>query len=126
MSVVITEDDFDIAAEHNKLKSASVGAIVTFTGTVRDLGGSETIAAMTLEHYPGMTESEIDKIIDTAKKRWPLDGVTVIHRVGRLLPQENIVFVVIFCKSYSKHSNFICIIYCIYNVFTFTTSRNCY
>ena len=55
MSVVITEDDFDIAAEHNKLKSASVGAIVTFTGTVRDLGGGETIAAMTLEHYPGMT-----------------------------------------------------------------------
>ena len=48
---------------------------------------------MTLEHYPGMTESEIDKIIDTAKKRWPLDGVTVIHRVGRLLPKENIVFV---------------------------------
>ena len=62
MSVVITEDDFDIAAEHNKLKSASVGAIVTFTGTVRDLGGSEAIEAMTLEHYPGMTESEIDKI----------------------------------------------------------------
>ena len=93
MSVVITEDDFDIAAEHNKLKSASVGAIVTFTGTVRDLGGGETIAAMTLEHYPGMTESEINKIIDSARKRWPLDGVTVIHRVGRLLPQENIVFV---------------------------------
>ena len=93
MSVVITEYDFDIAAEHNKLKSASVGAIVTFTGTVRDLGGGEVIAAMRLEHYPGMTESEIDKIIEAAKKRWPLDGVRVIHRVGRLLPQENIVFV---------------------------------
>ena len=50
MSVVITEDDFDIAAEHNKLKSASVGALVTFTGTVRDLGGGEAIASMTLEH----------------------------------------------------------------------------
>ena len=93
MSVVINEDDFDIAAEHNKLKSASVGALVTFTGTVRDLGGGEAIASMTLEHYQGMTESEINKIIDTAKVRWPLDGVTVIHRVGRLLPQENIVFV---------------------------------
>ena len=93
MSVVITEADFDIAAEHNKLKSASVGAIVTFTGTVRDLVGGEVIAAMTLEHYPGMTESEIDNIIHTAKTRWPLDGVTVIHRVGRLLLRENIVFV---------------------------------
>ena len=93
MSVVITEDDFDIAAEHNKLKSESVGAIVTFTGTVRDLGGGEAIKAMTLEHYPGMTETEINKIIHTAKTRWPLDGVTVIHRVGRLLVRENTVFV---------------------------------
>ena len=93
MSVVITEDDFDIAAEHDSLKSSSSGAIVTFTGTVRDLNDGEVITAMTLEHYPGMTESEIDKIIDKAKKRWPLDEVTVIHRVGRLLPKENIVFV---------------------------------
>ena len=93
MSVFITEGNFDLATEHNKLKSASVGAIVTFTGTVRDIGGGESIAAMTLEHYPGMTEAEINKIIDTAKERWPLDGVTVIHRVGRLLPLENIVFV---------------------------------
>ena len=88
MSVVITEDDFDIATEHNKLKSASVGAIVTFTGTVRDLGGGEAIKAMTLEHYPGMTESEINKIIHTAKTRWPLDGVTVIHRVGRFATRK--------------------------------------
>ena len=71
MSVVITEADFDIAAEHNKLKSASVGAIVTFTGTVRDFGDGEAIVAMTLEHYPGMTESEIANIIHTAKTRWP-------------------------------------------------------
>ena len=104
MSVVITEADFDIAAEHNKLKSASVGAIVTFTGTVRDLVGGEVIAAMTLEHYPGMTESEIDNIIHTAKTRWPLDGVTVIHRVGRLLLQENIVFVG--CASVHRQAAF--------------------
>jgi len=93
MGVFITENDFDIAAEHNKLKAASVGAIVTFTGTVRDLGGDEEISAMTLEHYPGMTESEIEAIIKKAEKRWPLSGVTVIHRVGRLRPLENIVFV---------------------------------
>ena len=104
MSVVITEDDFDIAAEHDKLKAASVGAIVTFTGTVRDLGGDEAIDAMTLEHYPGMTESEIEAIIDKAKQRWPLDGVTVIHRVGRLQTLENIVFVG--CASAHRHAAF--------------------
>ena len=104
MSVVITEDDFDIAVEHDKLKTASVGAIVTFTGTVRDLGGDEAIDAMTLEHYPGMTESEIEAIIDKAKERWPLDGVTVIHRVGRLRPLDNIVFVG--CASAHRHAAF--------------------
>ena len=104
MSVVITEDDFDIAAEHDKLKAASVGAIVTFTGTVRDLGGDESLAAMTLEHYPGMTEAEIEAIIEKAKQRWPLDRVTVIHRVGRLQPRENIVFVG--CASAHRHAAF--------------------
>jgi molybdopterin synthase catalytic subunit len=93
MSVLITTDDFDIAAQHEKLKSSAVGAIVTFTGTVRDLGDDEKISAMTLEHYPGMTETEIEAIVETAKSRWPLSGVTVIHRVGRLLPCDNIVFV---------------------------------
>ena len=92
MTVRITEDDFDIKAEHDALKSADTGAIVTFTGTVRDLpdGG---LNSMTLEHYPGMTESEIEAIITEAKARWSLKKVTVIHRVGRLLPTENIVFV---------------------------------
>ena len=104
MSVVITEDDFDIAAEHDKLKASSVGAIVTFTGTVRDLGGDESLDAMTLEHYPGMTEAEIEAIIDKAKQRWPLDGVTVIHRVGRLQMLENIVFVG--CASAHRHAAF--------------------
>ena len=92
MDVIITEDDFDIAAEHEKLKSADVGAIVTFTGTVREIAGGG-LNAMSLEHYPGMTESEINDIIQQAKVRWSLDKVTVIHRVGRLLPTENIVYV---------------------------------
>ena len=93
MSVFIIEDDFDIATQHDKLKSASVGAIVTFTGTVRDFGGNEKISAITLEHYPGMTESEIKTIVEKAKQRWPLVGVTVIHRIGTLQPLDNIVFV---------------------------------
>ena len=92
MGVRITEQDFNIAKEHESLKSADAGAIVTFTGTVRDLAGGG-LKAMTLEHYPGMTESEITMIIDQAKERWPLTKVTVIHRVGRLLPTDNIVFV---------------------------------
>jgi len=92
MNVIITEDDFDIASEHERLKSLDAGAIVTFTGTVRDVFGG-SLVAMSLEHYPGMTEAEISKIIEKAKKRWPLTKVTVIHRVGRLLPSSNIVFV---------------------------------
>ena len=92
MVVSITEDDFDIAAEHQKLKSVTAGAIVTFTGTVRDLADGG-LQAMTLEHYPGMTESEIEAIVATAQARWPLTAVSVIHRVGRLQPLDNIVFV---------------------------------
>ena len=67
MSVRITEDDFDIALEHEKLKSRDAGAIVTFTGTVRDLPNGGGLNAMTLEHYPGMTESEIEMIIEGTK-----------------------------------------------------------
>ena len=104
MSVVITNDDFDIAIEHDNLKASSVGAIVTFTGTVRDIVGGESISAMTLEHYPGMTEHEIEEIIKKAKQRWPLDGVTVIHRIGRLRPLDNIVFVG--CASAHRHVAF--------------------
>ncbi|MEK9745185.1 MAG: molybdopterin synthase catalytic subunit MoaE [Candidatus Puniceispirillum sp.] len=92
MVVRITEDDFDIAAEHQKLKSVTAGAIVTFTGTVRDLADGG-LQAMTLEHYPGMTESEIEAIVATAQTRWPLTAVSVIHRIGRLQPSDNIVFV---------------------------------
>ncbi len=92
MVVRITEDDFDIAVEHQKLKSVTAGAIVTFTGTVRDLADGG-LQAMTLEHYPGMTESEIEAIVATAQARWPLTAVSVIHRVGRLQPLDNIVFV---------------------------------
>ena len=93
MTIKITEDDIDIKAEHEALKSQDAGAIVTFTGTVRDLPDGGGLNAMTLEHYPGMTESEIETIVNEAKARWPLKKVTVIHRVGRLLPTENIVFV---------------------------------
>ena len=93
MDVRITEADFDITAEHDALKERAVGAIVTFTGTVRGDDDGAEITTLTLEHFPGMTEAEITRIIETARDRWSLAGVTVIHRVGRLLPEDNIVFV---------------------------------
>ena len=75
------------------MKKAGVGAVVMFAGIVRDTAKDPQLIAMTLEHYPGMTEQEIENIILQAEARWPLQGVRVIHRVGRLLPEENIVFV---------------------------------
>lgn len=92
-TVLITEQDFDIDAEYSALKTAGVGAVVIFAGIVRDTAGNPELQAMTLEHYPGMTEKEIESITEQARARWPLLGVRVIHRVGRLLPEENIVFV---------------------------------
>ena len=92
-TILITQDDFDIAGEYEALKQAGVGAVVIFSGVVRDNADNPRLLAMMLEHYPGMTEMEISTIIEEAKGRWPLASVRVIHRVGRLLPEENIVFV---------------------------------
>ena len=92
MNVRIQQADFDIAAEIAALKRATnVGAIVSFTGIVR---GDDGITSMTLEHYPGMTEREISRHIEEACARWPLAGVTVIHRIGDLAPGDNIVLVI--------------------------------
>ena len=88
-------EPFEAAAETAKLTRghSDIGAVVTFTGICRgeDAGGS--IVAMTLEHYPGMAEAEIGRHVSEAISRWPLTGVTVIHRVGRITPGENIVVV---------------------------------
>lgn len=93
-SVSVQEADFDISDEINALNNGrtDAGAIVTFTGTVRDLEGS--LKSMTLEHYPGMTEAELERIAKDAEARWPLTGCRIIHRVGRLLPGDNIVLVI--------------------------------
>ena len=84
--------DFDAAAETALLTRgrADIGAVVTFTGICR---GDGAIAGMTLEHYPGMAEAEIARHVAAAEARWPLAGVTVIHRHGRLVPGDNIVLV---------------------------------
>ena len=87
---------FDAAAEAGKLTRGrtDVGAVVTFTGICRGAEGTEPIAALTLEHYPDMAEAEISRHVEEAQKRWPLLGVTVIHRYGRITPGEDIVLVV--------------------------------
>jgi molybdopterin synthase catalytic subunit len=92
----LQREDFDVAAEQRKLSDGrpDVGAVVTFTGICRGGEGADAIAAMTLEHYPGMAEEEIARHVADAEARWPLKGVTVIHRYGRLVPGDNIVLVV--------------------------------
>jgi molybdopterin synthase catalytic subunit len=92
--VRIQREDFDIQAEISRLTRgrADIGAVVTFTGLCRDEAGR--LAALELEHYPGMAEAEISRIAAEAVARWPLQGLTAVHRFGRIAPGENIVLVV--------------------------------
>jgi molybdopterin synthase catalytic subunit len=96
VTIRIQHADFDIAREIAGLTEGrtDIGAVVTFTGVCRGSEGDAPIAALTLEHYPGMAEAEIARHAESATARWPLTGLTVIHRVGRIEPGENIVLVV--------------------------------
>jgi molybdopterin synthase catalytic subunit len=96
MTIRLQREDFDAAKEAAALTRGrtDVGAVVTFTGICRGAEAGAPIAALTLEHYPGMAEAEIARHVDEANARWPLMGVTVIHRYGRIEPGENIVLVV--------------------------------
>ena len=95
-TIRLQRDAFDVAAEVERLTRGrtDIGAVVTFTGLARADENGEAIAALTLEHYPGMAETEIARHVDEARARWPLLGVTVIHRYGRIQPGEVIVLVV--------------------------------
>ena len=93
MAARVQTDDFDVGAESRLLQADTVGGIALFVGTVRGLSGNNGVTAMTLEHYPGMTESELKRIEAEARARWPLEDVTIIHRVGRLLAGDQIVLV---------------------------------
>ena len=96
VTIRIQEADFDIAREIATLTKGrtDIGAVVSFSGICRGSENNEAITALTLEHYPGMAEAEITRHAETALSRWPLTGLTVIHRVGRIVPGENIVLVV--------------------------------
>ena len=95
MSISIQENDFDLASELAALRSSSskVGALVSFVGLVRDFSNEGKIENIFLEHYPGMTEKALDKIIQEATARWNLLDTRVIHRIGALQPNDQIVLV---------------------------------
>ena len=97
MTVRVQEADFDTGAELAALRAgdARVGALASFLGLVRDLNDGASVSEMTLEHYPGMTEKALEAIVAEAKARWDIYAVRVIHRVGRLLPCDRIVFVAV-------------------------------
>ena len=100
MPVRVQEEDFDLTAEVAQLRALQgararqIGAIATFIGTVRDMNEGTGVSAMTLEHYPGMTERALEKIVLEARGRWDIFDARVIHRVGRLEPLDQIVLVV--------------------------------
>ena len=97
MSVRVQEQDFDVSAELAlmRLGNPKIGAIASFVGVVRDINEGDSVATMTLEHYPGMTEKAITEIIDQARVRWEVLDALVIHRVGTLKPTEQIVLVIV-------------------------------
>ncbi|PKH04372.1 molybdopterin synthase catalytic subunit MoaE [Psychromonas sp. MB-3u-54] len=90
----VQTEDFNQQREYDCLREqSSVGAVVTFTGLVRDMNQGEQVAGLTLEHYPGMTEKSLAQIVLQAKQRWNILACTLIHRVGELTLSEQIVFV---------------------------------
>ncbi|MGA7815491.1 molybdopterin synthase catalytic subunit MoaE [Caballeronia sp.] len=93
--VRVQEADFDISAEVAALRADNpkVGAVACFIGTVRDLNEGRAVETMELEHYPGMTEKSLRKIAEDARERWPGSDVLIVHRVGKLLPLDQIVLV---------------------------------
>ena len=95
VKIKIQNNDFDVSKETKILQENQTGAIVSFVGVVRgfDEKINSVIESMTLEHYPGMTELEIKKIVKQSYERWDITGATVIHRIGKLLPTDQIVFV---------------------------------
>jgi len=97
MTVRVQEADFDLGAELLALRAADarVGALASFLGLVRDMNDGASVAEMTLEHYPGMTEKALEEIVEEAKGRWDIYDALVIHRVGPLKPCDQIVLVAV-------------------------------
>jgi molybdopterin synthase catalytic subunit len=94
-NIRVQQEDFSVEKEMVRMRAGrtDIGALVSFTGLVRDLNDDTEISTMTLEHYPGMTEKQLASIVDEAESRWTLQDTTVIHRVGKLQPGDQIVLV---------------------------------
>jgi molybdopterin synthase catalytic subunit len=95
MAVKVQSENFDVGAELSALTTGNmaIGGMTSFVGLVRDLGGEDALKAMTLEHYPGMTEKMLREIEVEANDRWPLEASLIVHRYGRLEPGDQIVLV---------------------------------
>ena len=93
--IFVQTEDFDLGDELKKMTAGktNIGGLCSFVGLVRDIADNDTISAMTLEHYPGMTEKSLVKIEEEALNRWDLDNTLIIHRYGRLEPGEQVVLV---------------------------------
>lgn len=97
MPVRVQLEDFDTGAEIARMRLArpDIGAVAAFVGQVRDLNDGASVSAMTLEHYPGMTEKALDAIVEQARARWDIHDALVIHRIGTLQPRDQIVLVIV-------------------------------
>jgi molybdopterin synthase catalytic subunit len=93
--IKVQQEDFDVGAEIGRLTegNSKVGGLACFVGLVRDIAGDDRITAMTLEHYPGMTERQLERLEAEARQRWPLQEVLIVHRYGKLEPGDRIVLV---------------------------------
>ena len=97
MAVRVQREDFDVGAELGALSAGhlGIGGVASFIGLVRDNAGGETVRGMTLEHYPGMTERQLQQIEEEARRRWPVQDALIIHRFGQLFPGDRIVLVAV-------------------------------
>ena len=97
MTVRVQTEDFDVGQEMLRLRQTNpkVGAVASFVGVVRDLNDGDDVSSLTLEHYPGMTERSLEEIVSQAKGRWDIYDALIIHRVGTLLPLDQIVLVLV-------------------------------
>ncbi|MDA0340691.1 MAG: molybdenum cofactor biosynthesis protein MoaE [Proteobacteria bacterium] len=102
----VQREDFDVGAELKSLTDGNhqIGGLTSFVGLVRDIADGQSVSAMTLEHYPGMTEKQLSEIEAEANRRWPLDASLIIHRHGRLEPGDRIVLVA--CASAHREAAF--------------------
>jgi molybdopterin synthase catalytic subunit len=106
MTIRVQQEDFDVGAELAALRAANpkVGAVASFIGLARDLNEDRKVLAMTLEHYPGMTERALEDIVHQAHERWDIIDALIVHRIGTVLPLEQIVLVAV--TSAHRHDAF--------------------